>query len=146
MCLKLSTQGCFQVIRLGETISLPTLRRAILISSLRSIDASIYHTSVLSLVDFRKPPCGTAPSVIPIKRGNNATSCRCAFLTRFFLFLSPCFFFLLPGADMSSFVLGLRVSEMYSRVQKNGTILTYDLVDHRCISNVSGYHRFRPQQ
>ena len=68
------------------------------------IEASFYHTSVSSLVDFRKPLCGTAPSVIPIKRGNNANSCRCAFLTLFFVFLSPCFLSLLPGADMSNFV------------------------------------------
>ena len=68
------------------------------------IEASFYHTSVSSLVDFRKPLCGTAPSVIPIKRGNNANSCRCAFLTLLFLFLSPCFLSLLTGADMSSFV------------------------------------------
>ena len=67
------------------------------------IDASIYHTSVSSLVDFRKPLCGTAPSVIPIKRGNNANSCRCAFLTLLVLFLSPCFLSLLTGADMSNF-------------------------------------------
>ena len=40
------------------------------------IEASFYHTSVSSLVDFRKPLCGTAPSVIPIQRGNNATFCR----------------------------------------------------------------------
>ena len=44
----------------------------------------------------------------------------------FFLFFSLlfafCFSLLLPGADMSSFLLGLRASEMYSRVQKTDRI------------------------
>ena len=66
----------------------------------RHIEASFYHTSVSSLVEFRKPLCGTAPSVIPIQRGNIATSGRCAFLALFLFFLSSCFSLLLPGADM----------------------------------------------
>ena len=83
------------------------------------IEASFYHTSVSSLVDFRKPLCGTAPSVIPIKRGNNANSCRCAFLTLLFLFLSPCFLSLLTGADMSSFVFRV---ERFGNVVKGSKI------------------------
>ena len=86
------------------------------------IEACLYHTSVYSLVDFRKPPCGTAPSVIPIHRGSIATSGRCALLTLFLFFLSPCFSFLLTGADMSRFLLGLRDSEKQSRFQKTDRI------------------------
>ena len=86
------------------------------------IDACIYQTSVSSLVDFRKPPCGTAPSVIPIQRGNIANFCRCAFLTLFLSFLSPCFSFLLTGADMSSFLLGLRVRKCNQGSQKTDRI------------------------
>ena len=83
------------------------------------IEASFYHTSVSSLVDFRKPLCGTAPSVIPIKRGNNANSCRCAFLTLLFVFLSPCFLSLLTGADMSNFVFRV---ESFGNVVKGSKI------------------------
>ena len=76
------------------------------------IDACIYQTSVSSLVEFRKPLGGTAPSVIPIQRGSIATSGRCALLALFLFFLSSCFSLLLPGADMSyRFLLGLRVAE-----------------------------------
>ena len=86
------------------------------------IEASFYHTSVSWLVEFRKPLCGTAPSVIPIQWGNNATFGRCALLALFLFFLSPCFSLLLTGADMSSFFLGLKESEMYSRFQKTDRI------------------------
>ena len=64
-----------------------------------TIEASLYQTSVYSLVDFRKPLCGTAPSVIPILLAD--LDCRCAFLDLFLFFLSSCFSLLLPGADMS---------------------------------------------
>ena len=106
-----------------------------------AIDASIYHTSVSSLVDFRKPLCGTAPSVIPIRRGNNANSCRCAFLTLLFPFLSPCFLSLLTGADMSNFVFRVARFGNVVKGSKTSTILTYEIVDRRCISYVSGFHK-----
>ena len=105
------TWGCCRYLyRLVMTCSknylLPTHRFAVITHAwtwavVHHIDACIYHTSVSSLVDFRKPPCGTAPSVIPIHRGNIATFCRRAFLTLFFFFPSFCFSPLLPGEDMS---------------------------------------------
>ena len=92
--------------RVSKNYLLPTHRFAVTTHAwtrtvFHHIDACIYHTSVSSLVDFRKPPCGTAPSVIPIQRGNIANFCRRAFLTLFFFFPSFCFSLLLPGADMS---------------------------------------------
>ena len=112
-----------------------------------AIDASIYHTSVSSLVEFRKPLCGTAPSVIPIPWGNNATTCRWALPTRFFLFLSPCFSFFLPGADMSS---SFRVKGCGKRTQVqlpwDWPTATFEIFDHWWISYVSGNHLFRDLQ
>ena len=59
-----------------------------------------------------QPPCGTAPSVIPIQRGSNATSGRCALLALFLFFLSSCFSLLLPWCGhVLAFLFRVRVSE-----------------------------------
>ena len=64
------------------------------------MDTCIHQTSVCSPVDFRQPPDGTAPRVIPASQGSKYDGGRCALLPLFFSFLSSCFVFLLPGADM----------------------------------------------
>ena len=104
MCLKLSTQGCFQVLRSVETILLLTLRRTILISSLQSIDACIYQTSVSSLVDFCKPLDGTPPGVIPARQGSKYDSAVAQFFPLCSLPFSLLWFSCFPVRTCTNFL------------------------------------------